>query len=284
MKRYINITLAMAITIATLFSCDIIEPPYLEDDNSPIPQDSIVRKVLLEDFTGFRCKSCPQAMRIAEQIETHYSGQVIVVAVHAGYYATPQSNRPWSYDFRTEAGTVYDNFFGISLVGNPNGMINRTGYATGNHIYGPNSWAQSIHNLIDSEPKMTLALDAVYNNETREIVVDAKIEYLKQGKSNHQLTIYAIEDGIVHYQLDGDADVLDYVHNHVLRGALNGTWGETISNSDISIGQKFEKRITYTIPQDSDWNTGKMKIVGYIHDFGDTYEVLQAEQVTLKME
>lgn len=54
------------------------------------------------------------------------------------------------------------------------------------------------------------------------------------GESSYRVCVYLIEDSIVAAQKNnntelGPKDWLDYVHNHVLRGSLNGTWGSSLS-------------------------------------------------------
>ena len=53
---------------------------------------------------------------------------------------------------------------------------------------------------------------------------------MPQTSINGNLQLWVVQDNIVGVQYQPDGSINDsYVHNHVLRFAVNGTWGETIS-------------------------------------------------------
>lgn len=257
-----------------IFSCDEINPPYRE--SSSIDTSKINTRVLLEEYTGFRCGNCPQASEIAHALEKKYPGKVILLSIHAGGYAKPTVAHP--YDFRNAIGDELDAFFGMSNAGNPSGMVNRIGFTTKTHILREAQWETAIQNALAKENSIDLNLQTSFNSVTNQIFVQADIKYFKPGTSNHNLCIYIVEDSIVQYQRDdrlNPPDVENYVHNNVLRAGITSTWGIQLSQTNIPAGATFSKEFTYTIPQGKDWRTSKLKIIAFIHDNGNSFEIFQ---------
>lgn len=278
----ISATFILALTIALTISCDEITPPY-KHSNPPPPPDSGMKKVLLEDYTGFRCGNCPRAHDIATDISQLYGDRVIVLAVHAGAHAITTGSR--TYNFVTPEGNEIDRHFGIGWgAGTPNGMVDRE-FFDGQRIIAPESWEVRVRQQLETKPKMKISITPSYNDQTREIKATINIEYLEASSSNDHLAVYFVEDSIIQYQLDDrykeNPHILDYVHMHVLRGSMNGAWGEQLSSADISAGAKFEKSYTFTIPPNKDWKPKDMKLIAYIHDHQNTYQIWQAEEVKL---
>jgi hypothetical protein len=275
MNRIILFAIFALIIIA---GCDVVNGPYTHENSEPPPVDTgVIRKVLLEDFTGHLCKHCPEAADLAKSLQdTKYGSRLIIMGIHAGFYAEPDALHPT--DFRTPAGNDIDAHFGVTDVGNPNGLVNRTAYS-GNMIVEPAKWDNAIEEFTESKPDMKITVTPSYDAFTRQITANVVVKYLNIGTSNQKLAVYILEDSIVDYQLDKRVtpqDVPDYVHNHVLRGAINSTWGDQLSTSEISIGTEITKKYTYTVP--ANWRPEKLKILAYVHDFNQTWQILQVEE------
>ncbi len=260
-----------------LISCDEITSDYKQSVNKNIDTSQNARKILIEDYTGFRCGNCPAAAEVARDITALYPGRVILMTVHSGFFAIPTKSHP--YDFRTPEATEWDGFFGISDAGNPNGMVNRINY-DGSRIITPSKWSAAVNSLLTSEPEMKIELNVFYSINRKEITVDADVTYMKEGNSNHRIVVAILEDSIVQYQTDyrkTPPDIEDYVHNHVFRTTMNSTWGEQLYSGDIKAGDVIKKSYTYKIPEGKDWRIEKLKIVAFVHD-NNTKEILQAEE------
>lgn len=263
-----------------LIACDIIDEPYRE--SQIVDTTKITTKVLLEEYTGFRCGKCPEATEIAHNLKEKYPGKVILLSVHAGGYAKPTTAHP--YDFRTKIGEELDAFFGMSNAGNPCGMVNRIGFHPKSHILREAQWESAIRSALAKENLIDLTLQTTFNQTTNQILVQVEIKYLKPGSANHNLCIYITEDSVVQYQRDDrliPPDVEDYVHNNVFRDGITSTWGAPLSQNDIPTGSSFSKEFTYVIPQDKDWNPSKLKIIAFIHDNGESFEILQVAEKKL---
>ena len=66
------------------------------------------KKVLIEDFTGFKCANCPDASSELHKIEEIYPDKVIGIAIHAGSFAEPSG--VFVTDFRTDEGNEITDF------------------------------------------------------------------------------------------------------------------------------------------------------------------------------
>ncbi len=292
MKKYILIIFSFIVVFS---SCDIIEGPYdeqLDIDSTSSP----VRNILLEDYTGHQCGNCPCAAKEAINLANLYKGRVIVVATHVGFFARTNMSGKFSYDFKTQTGNELDAYFQVDAVGLPRGLINRKQYNS-SLVLNPSGWASAVSSLLDTDgdskvdtlkPAVDIEIDQTYNSSSRTVTADINLEYLEAGNSNHHVVLYVVEDSITNWQLfyaqcsptSVAYDEQNYVHRHVLRGSVNGTWGEQVSAStNIPVGTKITK--TYTKVLDPSWNDKHIYLVAFVHD-NVTKEVLQVEEVHLK--
>jgi hypothetical protein len=275
-NKFLKSLLSIALLALAVTSCDIIEAPYTEK-NVPIDTTKTSRRIIIEEYTGFRCGNCPAASALAKQLHETYGDKIILLSIHAGPYAQPKGTH--KYDFRTPEATEMDKFFGCSNAGNPNGLISRYGYST-NHILRDGAWEGAVTSLLKIKPKMTVDLTNEFDSTTQEITATVKIKYLEAGSTNDNLCLYMIEDSVVQYQLDDrqpNPEVEDYVHDHVFRTALTGTWGEQLSATAPTALQTIERTVKYIIPAGKDWRLSKLKIIAFVHDNNATYEIWQAD-------
>lgn len=279
-STYKYLVLALAVFAFIGFTgCDEISPPYTKD-KGPVDTttNKAVRKVLIEEYTGFRCGNCPAAAEIADSLKINFAGKIISLRVHSGPYALPKGTH--TYDFRTTEGNELDNFFKCSKAGNPNGMVSRTGYSS-DYIFREYKWEEIAKRLMALQPRLTINLSVNYNSSTREITVISRLKYLQAGSPDDNLVLYIVEDSVVNYQLDDSKnppDINDYVHNDILRGSVSGTFGEQIDPTGLKAGDTITKVNRYTIPSTKDWRTNKLKIIAFVHDAGKTYEIYQVEE------
>jgi hypothetical protein len=308
MKKYLNYL--SVLMIALIFqSCDYIANPYEAIEHIPvdtthhdtIPHDTTpvvthIRRVLVEDYTGHKCTACPQAAIVAEQLKQTYGDKVVTIGVHAGFFAVPSqsgltSPPAGSYltDFRTTAGDTYNSatYFGISNVGNPNGMINRKDYTptTIDHIKAHTTWAAEVSALLNLPPVADVTITNTYNSSTRSISIHLEFEFLDTTVTtgNFKQIVMITEDSIVDWQLDAGVHIPDYIHHNVLRDNVNGTWGETIVSGAIPAG-KILRDYTYILPtayKGFNCNESHCHVVAFIYNV-DTYEVLQVAEAKVK--
>ena len=284
MKKY----LAILSSIVLITSCDVEEGPFITDYNSYINPD---KKVLIEDFTGHLCPNCPNAARELDAIHDIYGDQIIGMAVHvsttfARPYASNQAPN-FQYDFRTDWGNGLDNFYGISAVGLPRGMVNRIGYPD-NHKLGKDEWASAVA----LELKKEINFKIYISSDDNSISITSEVQ--NNISSEYNLVVCLTESNIINWQKDGQDNIEDYQHNHVLRTVLKD---ESLSSSSNYItGQQNEALINYdlaTLEQYNidystntaelgngnagDWDASNMSIIAYIYNT-NTKEIVQVEE------
>jgi len=184
------------------------------------------RAVLIEDFTGQKCVNCPNATSAIHDMQEAYGEEsVIAVAIHCGPFGLASG-------LMTELGQTYWNNWFSDTQGQPVVKINR---GAGNDEI--NSWAGIVANELAKSTDVTLTLGTEYNEENRS--VDVTVTALGKVGETEKLQLWLVEDGIVAAQKlpDGSTNK-QYVHNHVLREAINGDWGESITFTEAPVGVK----------------------------------------------
>lgn len=273
--------LAMVILAGAFYACDEVNTPYRQSGGGDGEVMLNKRKIVLEEYTGFKCGNCPRASKLAHEIAGENDGQVILLSVHAGGYAVTDNDGLYQYDFRTNEGDELNKHFAINA--NPVGLISRATFS-GTKIIFESSWAAKIDELKKTEPKMLIRLFREYNVSTKEIYLDVEITYLTAGEASHNLVLYILEDKIIKPQTDYSKtppDLEEYEHNNVLRGSITGAWGEQLSKSTIPAGYTVRREYHYTIPEGKDWAPENLKILAFVQDHGKTNEIYQAEEIKL---
>ncbi len=285
MKKTINILAVFALVAFVFQACDKIEEPYLRNDGGHEPGDTTgtaVRKVLLEDYTGHKCVNCPGAGLVAHNLKEQYEEQLVVVAVHAGFFAAPNSTGLYTADFRTEAGNEYFDFF--QIIANPNGMVNRFGEGQ-DRVLGETQWPSAVGAEVAKPPVSAIEITGDYDGVSRVLATSLTIKFLSNLPGKYRVCAMITEDSIIAPQMNNDPSIgpspdwEDYVHMHMLRGNINGTWGSVITDEDITAGSEYSVQCPdYDI--DAEWDDQQCHIVAFVFD-EDAFEVVQAEEVKL---
>jgi hypothetical protein len=273
-----SLFLFVTIGLSIIFnSCEKVDAPYEKD-----PQACRgTRKVLVEDFTGHKCGNCPRATKNIYNIKkTLCDERIIVMSIHAGFFASTNLP-PYTYDFKCDVGDTIDQDFGVSAVGNPNGMVNRK-KVNGSYIISSTQWGSEVAKIIADTSTYPISFDilTILNGASGELATDVRINLDTNLVEPHRLCVYLVEDSIINYQKDYDTtpeDVPDYVHRDVLRGSMNGADGTRISNSAVggTVFYGFEKTL------DPSWNFSEMSVIVFLFN-ETTKEILQVEQKPLE--
>ncbi len=241
-----------------------------------------IRKVLLEDYTGHKCVNCPGAGFVAHDLKEQYEEQLIVMAVHAGFFAEPNSTGLYTADFRTDAGTEYFDFF--QIIANPNGMVNRVGEGQ-DRVLGETEWAAAVGAEVAKEVEANIEITGDYNSNSRNLSTSLKVNFFTDLPGNYRVCTVILEDSIISPQMNNDPtigpspDWEDFVHMHMLRGSINGTWGSLVTDETIVSGSEYTIQLAnYTI--DDEWDDGHCSIVAFIFEEA-SYEIIQAEEIKL---
>lgn len=272
MKKWL---FAISILALVFTGCDVIDNPIKNGGNQPPPDTNVVvRKVVIEDFTGHQCKNCPKAAKQIKDIEALYGDQIIGIAIHAGPSNFTGTNADYPTDFRTPEGTAIYNFFKIPAL--PMGMVSRVGYPNNTHLKTYSGWPAETANLIDSVARVKLEQTIAYNASNRTVTVDVTATALTDYADDLKVCVMLLESGIVSPQLmPDDTRDTNYVHNHVLRDMFTQALGDDLALSPVVTNQEYTKQFSGNI--DAGWNEAACDIVTFIYN-SRTYEILQAEE------
>lgn len=239
------------------------------------------RRVFLEDFTGAKCGNCPDAANEASLIHENKKDSVIIAAIHLGFFAKPDVNAPFNYDFRTVEGNLLDQTFGIDPAGLPKGMVNRADY-NGNKLIGFTAWNSAIEQALKLTPKAELQIKTSYNASLNKVCIFTEVEPLTSGLSKLNLAIYLLEDSIVKPQKwygQNPELITNYVHKHAFRTSLSGAFGTPLADSVLI--QNKKTILSNAMLVKPEWNAKKCKVVALLID-PVSNEVLQAAETDVE--
>jgi thiol-disulfide isomerase/thioredoxin len=282
--KTINFSLIIFISVFIINSgCDYVQD--VRDPNATKIEGN--RKVLVEDYTGHKCGNCPAAADTLRYLENKYEGKIIPLAIHAGFFAAVSTSYPT--DFRNTVGNAYDTEFGISSAGNPNGLINRVGYGSGGFIKAYTLWESEIVQMLTTAEKFEIKIKNTFTSSNNNLNTAVTVKSLANNGGHYKLVVLLSEDSIIAEQLDyrlqGNQVRSNYEFNHVLRGAINSTWGDQIFSSGAVINDSIVKSYSnYTI--NTNYNPSKCHVIAYVYDADPSsptyYEVLQVEEKYVK--
>ena len=285
MKKTIFNISAICLIILVILSCDKVEGPYIEGNpyTGVYDSDLPIRKILLEDFTGFGCTNCPQANEEIIKLLDRYGNHIVPVAVHAGWFATSFiSGDP---DFTTTIGEELggngdDNYGFFNITTQPIGVVNRIS-SNDDYKVKYEEWSKRIVDIlsINKFADIDITIANTYNSDTKELEITINAEAINNVDAKLSLSVYIIENGVTGRQKDGSAVIEDYEHNHMLRAGVNGTWGNEVSTFS-SFEAEDEIKESYSFILNDNWNENNCEIIAFIYNT-DTKEVIQAEQSTV---
>lgn len=279
MKKITTIVCALLLGCLILAGCDKIEGEYYEIVNNEIvtvsfpdvDPSAVYRKVLIEEFTGHRCTNCPQGHQVLESLHEQYGDTLVAVGIHYGTLAKPLGST-FSYDFRTEAGSRIGDAFGIDAI--PSAIVNRHDEPGG---WPREQWASVIRDIDRTQVPAAVQLINEYDADNIKLKANVKVTMLKDYPNSLRIVIFVLEDGIVKPQKDGNQDILDYTHNHVLRAALTDPFGYPLRGSagDWHAGDTETYAVSVNMG-DTDWVPENCSVVAFLYDvLGE--DVLQVE-------
>lgn len=215
------------------------------------------RAVLIEDLTGQRCINCPTGTDIINGIiQTYGEDNVIAVGIHSGPLGfTGNSKR---VGLMTDTGDEYYTYWA-------NGTNLRQPSAIFNRKKGPsdnlNNWAAEVGLIISEKANLSIDITNAYDAKKRELTTKVGA-FGVNGTVNGKLQVWIVEDGIKAMQMmpDGSANQ-EYIHNHVFRAAVNGTWGEEVT---VKEGETTSKDYSYVLPET--WNAENISVVAFVYN------------------
>lgn len=280
-----KLVLVSFVCLFVFFACDKVKNPYpnsnvvvptdvVYDDSVSSTPNSTVRYALLEEYTGHKCPNCPAGAVYANTIDSVYGDTAIIVSIHGTNFATTNPGTGmYETDFNTEAGNTYINTFGISGI--PRGTVNRKDDGTNKPLLlSPTSWETEVKNQKALSCDVKIDVKNWYSSTDKILKTNISSEWLNSGSSTYKLIVYIVEDNIIDWQLDGSTNIPNYRHRHVLRKALNSTWGTDIPAS--TAGSTDSQEFFFDFKNET-WNHENCIIVAYIYDT-ITKEIIQVAE------
>lgn len=286
MKKLQLQILALVLVIISLASCDFVQD--VRDPNAPSAPGN--RKVFVEDYTGHKCGNCPEAAVVLKGLEAQYGKKVVPIAIHAGSFAATTPILIYPTDFRTPAGNAYNAQFAFALY--PNGLVNRRGHGTSSFIKAYTVWGSEVSQMITQSALFEIKIHNTFNQSNNNLSTDVMVKSLNYNTGVYNLVVLLTEDSIIGEQLDysitsGSQLDTNYVFNHVLRGAINSTWGDAIFTAATKAD--LNDSIVKSYPNfniNSGFRAKKCHVIAYVYDADPSsptyYEVLQVEEADIE--
>ena len=222
---------------------------------------AVSRSVLIEDFTGQRCVNCPNANDEIARLQQEYGDDaVIAVAIHSGPLGFYTNSR--YLGLRTETGDAYYDHWQIEYQ--PVGMVDRS------ELLDFSSWNGRIRQELAKPAPISITVDPTVTD--RHLTVQATAS-APGGFAAGNLQLWLVEDNITAFQLMPDGTLNDaYVHQHVFRAAVNGTWGDALS---LKEGETVTRRYDTTLPDE--WNVAELYVVAFVYNEAGVQQVTKVK-------
>lgn len=253
-SRIIAALAAIAIPGILLTSCDEVKENERYIDMGEITAQ---RTVLLEEFTGQRCTNCPVAHRTIENIIEQYGDNVVAVSIHAGRQSLGENEVASMIGLRVDGGNEYASHWNITEY--PSGVVNRT-----SGVKGHAEWSAIIRQEMEKPSVVDIDVKATYDDATKKISINTGLN--PGANIEGYLQLWIAESGIVAPQQGNASEVgftykPDYVHNHVFRAAVNGTWGEA-----VTLITREPSSVAHEIAVNDNWNVANLSVIAFIYN------------------
>lgn len=286
--KAIKIIAQILLIVVFFYSCEKVEAPYKigGEDSERGSSGDTVKNVLVEDYTGHGCVNCPAASDIAHDLKSVYGERLIVIAVHAGYWATSTGlfGPEFTTDFTCPAGNTWYDYFGFSTAGNPNGLVNRIEKTPGDYIVTPANWGTQAEQELAKDFMVQITIENNFNAATKSLGCNIKSVFQDDLNGNYSILACVTQDSIIAPQKDErdteDGIIEDYVHMFVLRASLNGIWGENVTGGENPVAGKVYEN-NYSITFEDEWVPENCWVVAFIYDESNK-TVMQVDEQSVK--
>ena len=232
----------------------------------------VPRRVLIEDHTGQKCPNCPDAAEQIHEYQQAYGALIIPVAIHSQMQGIMEPE-----GLGNELGNTYYNHWKLEYK--PAGLISRMDGGAG-VVMDKTIWTLALQYIITMDTPLDVRVKAKQNAiDPTKADIDVKVINTRDGQPvSGRLQVWITEDGIIAPQdyLNG-VHYDEYQHNHVLRAAVNGDWGEEVSVSNQNEQHEFH----YTTTLKSTWKPENLDVVAFVYNDD---EVVQAAKTKLRIQ
>ena len=143
---------------------------FKTDDSFYVSKTETNRVAVLEAFSGVRCTYCPDGYAVSKSIADANPGKFIIISLHGGSYAEPQTGWP---NFTTLYGNALISQ--AKVTGYPAGTISRmlgsvlgvTPQVTNGFALGRDNWATATSFVLTQKAPVNIGAKATFNSTTR---------------------------------------------------------------------------------------------------------------------
>lgn len=215
------------------------------------------RAILIEDFTGQKCINCPTGTEIIYGIVyTYGEDNVIAVGIHSGPLGFAGNSK--TPGLMTDTGNeYYTHWDKENKMGQPWVIFNRKTSPDSHY----NNWAAMVGTIISEKANLSVKIANAYDAATRTLTTTVRADGVN-GTVNGKLQVWIVEDGVKALQMmpDGKPNK-EYMHYHVFRAAVNGTWGEDVT---VKEGETTTMKYSYKLPEA--WNADNIAVVAFVYN------------------
>ena len=252
------------------------EEVELPDSLYDAPIEVVERRVLIEDHTGQKCPNCPDGAQIIRDLQRTYGARIVPVAIHSQMQGIMEPE-----GLGNELGNTYYKAWNLEYK--PAGLINRISDGSST-VLDKTIWAMAVQFIMNNNTPDPLDIRIKAQQQKLDPTkadVDVKVIATVDGASvDGNLQVWITEDNITARQDSMGVRLDNYVHNHVLRAAVNGTWGDIISLRGTEGSNIREFHYTTTLLQG--WKAKDLDIVAFVTD-EYSGEVVQVNKAKLKI-
>ncbi|MBL4861618.1 MAG: Omp28-related outer membrane protein [Crocinitomicaceae bacterium] len=236
------------------------------------PQD---RVLLMQEFTGVYCYTCPLAHYITSDLIQMYPNRIAAMNIHSHFYSIYDDPNVMGnlYDFRTEDGDSMVSMLG-GVMSVPSAAFNMKLLAGEANITSNarDNWMGYASNELSTPPKVNIEMATSFDNSTRNVKIVVKYHALEDLNENLYHSIAIVENDIIDKQFVDTAVVNDYHHMHIFRDMVTDAKADFIGITPTQ-GQVFIKVFNYTIP--AEWNENNIDVISYVHQKDANWNVYQ---------
>lgn len=234
------------------------------------------KKVLLEDFTGVRCKNCPLGAAQAASLLALYPDRLVVIGQHSQFLAQPYDGDP---DLRTDEAQDIETML-APVLGKPSGAIDRRIFPGESVILHAsiNKWANLTDQALNATTPVNLYIEKEWDATNRNLKVTVTAHYTQNETDDNRLSVFLLEDNVVAAQLQPDDEVdPDYVQKHVMRTMLTRFNGELLVGDKVP-GTVFVKGFLLE-GVDAEYNADELEVVATVSRSAGSFQILQVANV-----
>jgi hypothetical protein len=218
---------------------------------------SFVKRVLIEDYTGAWCVSCPRVSYSIELLKQD-NVRVVPVAIHLGN--SQGSFDPFNFDGAAPLLALV-NFNGEY----PAGKINRmTPWPYAQNT--PNNQTYVKNFTLGDPVRLGLAMTSTLSGNT--VNLDVNVKFF-ENYNNLKLVVYVLENNLIYPQKNstpfygGLSLIPEFEHNHVVRTTFTDILGDVIPSSETSYGKTYTRNFSVAVPSNIT-NTANMEFVAFV--------------------